>query len=215
MIAKRVLDPDRTITVVSGMPRSGTSMMMQMVEAAGVELHCDGGRVADTDNPRGYFELEATKRLPRDASFLTKSCAKAVKIVAPLLTSLPADFEYRVIFIDRDMEEIMASQQAMMEHAGQEQGSDAVDRVLARAFHKRIAEAKRWLEDSGNVRVYYVSHADVLDSPKEASKDLADFLEATGAIALVGWPKDERRRVLSRMAETVEPDLYRQRQKSD
>jgi hypothetical protein len=213
MVAGRALDPDRTITVVSGIPRSGTSMMIQMLEAAGVEHPCDAGRLADIDNPRGYFELEATKRLSKDASFLTGACAKAVKVVASLLTSLPAGFEYRVIFIDRNMEEIMASQQAMMEHADREQSSDSVDRELARAFHKRIAEAKRWLEDSGNVHVCYVSHADVFDSPKEVSAVIADFLEATGAIAPVVWTKDERQRVLSRMAAVVEPDLYRQRRR--
>ena len=214
-MARRAPDPDRAITVASGMPRAGTSMMMQMLEAAGLEIHSDEGRIADIDNPKGYFELEATKRLSKDASFLAGSCGKAVKIVAPLLASLPSKFEYRVIFIERDMEEVMASQRMMIEHGGQGASSDAVDRALARAFQKRNEEAKRWLDESGNVQVCYVSHAQIIDSAMEAATEIVDFLEAAGAIMPAVRSGSERQRILSRMAAVVDTKLYRQRRRPE
>lgn len=212
---ERVPDPRRVITVVSGTPRSGTSMMMQMLEAAGLEIHSDGKRAADADNPKGYYELEAMKRLSEDATFLEESIGRVVKVVAPLLRSLPEEFEYRVIFMEREMGEVMASQKEMMERAGQRGSSDSVDQALEHAFRKRIDRVKDWLDDSENVQVCHVSHAQVVDSPNEASADVADFLEKTGAIAPGSWTGDEKQRVRSRMAEVVDQALYRQRRRSD
>ena len=109
------LDPGRTITIVSGLPRSGTSMMTQMLEAAGFEIASDGRRVADPDNPRGYYELDAVKRLRQDTSCLAAAVGRAVKIVALLLPALSRDYDYRVIFVERELDEVLASQRAMLD----------------------------------------------------------------------------------------------------
>ncbi len=201
------------ITVASGLPRSGTSMLMQMLQAAGLGILSDGARAADVDNPKGYFELEATKRLSQDASFLAEARGSVVKIVAPLLTCLPTEYSYRVIFVERDMEEVMDSQRAMMEHCGIDAGSDAIERALARALQKRIEEVKSWLGDSENVQVCYVMHKDLIESPMEASIGIANFLEAAGEKATGLWSEAERGDALSRMANVVDPELYRHRRR--
>jgi hypothetical protein len=103
------------IVVVSGLPRSGTSMMMQMLEAGGLPILTDGERVADADNPRGYYEYAPAKRLMTDRTWLPAADGKAVKIVAQLLPYLPpAPHRFRVIFMKRDLGEVLASQQVML-----------------------------------------------------------------------------------------------------
>jgi len=109
---------DETITVVSGLPRSGTSMMMQMLGAGGLAVLTDGKRGADADNPRGYYEYEAVKSLGQDASWLASAGGKAVKIVSALLIHLPDGFDYRVIFMRRPIAEVLASQRAMLDRLG-------------------------------------------------------------------------------------------------
>src|SRR5882762_6422917 len=98
------------ITIVSGLPRSGTSMMMSMLGAGGMSLVVDDRRVPDVDNPRGYHELESVKHLKEDASFLNDAHEKAVKIISKLLYDLPKDKHYRILFMRRDLSEILASQ---------------------------------------------------------------------------------------------------------
>ena len=98
------------ITVVSGLPRSGTSMMMQMLAAGGISPMTDEVRAADSDNPRGYYELEKVKHLRQDHTWLKDAVGKAVKIVHLLLMELPADRDYRVILMQRDLEEVLRSQ---------------------------------------------------------------------------------------------------------
>jgi len=186
-------------------------MMMQILEAAGLELYVDGSRLADSDNPKGYFEIEATKRLPEDASFLTEAIGKVVKVVAPLLHFIPEEFGGRVIFIERNMQEILASQDVMMSRTKSVEISAMESRALGRAFQKRVDDAKAWLEDSGRFQILTVAHSFVVDSPDEASAKVFDFLEETGALAAVSSPEDERRARLSRMADVVDASLYRQR----
>jgi hypothetical protein len=202
------------ITIVSGMPRSGTSMVMQMLEAAGLEIHSDGERAADVDNPKGYFELEAARRLPGDVAFLARSYGKVVKIVAPLLKSLPPEHPYRVIFIERDIDEMMASQRVMMERGGRELDSEGAERVLARVLEKRIEEAKDWLDGSENIRVCYVTHADLIDAPMQASTRIANFLEQAGTTTPQSLSQARRHEIRSRMAEVVDAKLYRQQRRS-
>ena len=117
------LEPDRLITVVSGLPRSGTSMMMQMLVAAGLEAASDARRIQDDDNPHGYFELEAVKRIRQDASFLGGVVGKALKVVAPLLPSLPNKFDYAVVFLERDLSEVLASQSAMLSRGAKKEAA--------------------------------------------------------------------------------------------
>jgi len=108
------------ITVVSGIPRSGTSLMMQMMSAGGMPVLTDGQRSADDNNPRGYFELESVKSLARNQDVLTQADGKVVKVISSLLPSLPKDFEYRVVFMCRPLEEVVSSQNRMLERLGKE-----------------------------------------------------------------------------------------------
>ena len=104
------------IVVVSGLPRSGTSLMMQMLQAGGMPLLTDGRRAADGDNPKGYCEFEPAKRLKDDASWLGAAEGRAVKLVSALLFDLPPERRYRVIFMTRDLDEVLASQRDLLRH---------------------------------------------------------------------------------------------------
>ena len=107
----------KSIIVVSGLPRSGTSMMMRMLEAGGIEIMTDDQRAADVDHPRGYFELERVKELDKggDKSWLDGARGKAIKIISFLLRELPPDYHCKVIFMRRGIDEIIASQNKMLE----------------------------------------------------------------------------------------------------
>lgn len=98
------------ITIVSGLPRSGTSMMMSMLEAGGMDVLTDGIRGADEDNPRGYYEFERVKQIEHDKGWLSDARGKAVKMVAALLKYLPPEYQYQVVFVRRNMDEVLASQ---------------------------------------------------------------------------------------------------------
>ena len=109
------IGPDRAVTVVSGLPRSGTSMMMKMLEAGGMAPVTDGVRAADEDNPQGYFEFEAVKRLGKDEpGWLNQVGGRAVKIISRLLCELPPGHSYRVLFMHRDLDEVLSSQRQML-----------------------------------------------------------------------------------------------------
>ncbi len=212
---QRPLDPHRTITIVSGLPRAGTSMMMQMLAAAGFPLASDESRAADVDNPRGYFELDAVRRLPRDDTFLKEAIGRVVKIVSPLLRFLPADYDYRVIFMERDLAELLASQRAMLVRRGGElespAGVDADDETMERAFTHQLRDVREWMAERENIRTRFVSHALVLDSAVEASERIVTFLESTGGLASNAGREDSRSQAIERMAAVVDAELHRQR----
>src|SRR5207249_3200324 len=106
------------ITIVSGLPRSGTSLMMQMLAAGGIPVLSDGERRADTDNPRGYLEWERIKQLPKDPGCIAEAEGKVVKVISQLLFSLPAGHEYRIIFMQRPLPEVLKSQEEMLHRRG-------------------------------------------------------------------------------------------------
>jgi hypothetical protein len=164
------------IIVVSGLPRSGTSLMMQMLGSGGVALFTDGARVADEDNPRGYFECEAAKRLKHDSSWLGQARGKAVKIVHLLLPELPPAHEYRVILMRREMAEVLASQQAMLDRAGRA-GSGLSGARLAEVFTRQLEAVERWLAARPNVRTLPVEHRRCLQEPAEVAAAVERFLE--------------------------------------
>ena len=112
------VDRGQIITVVSGLPRSGTSLMMQLLSAAGRAALTDGKRDDDEDNPLGYFELEQARELAKDASWIPQARGKVVKIVAQLLPFLPPGQHYNVVFMERNMAEVIASQNAMLARQG-------------------------------------------------------------------------------------------------
>ena len=139
------------ITIVSGLPRSGTSLMMQMLAAGGMPILSDGERRADVDNPRGYLEWERIKQLPKDPGCIAEAEGKAVKVISQLLLSLPAQHEYRVIFMQRPLPEVMASQDEMLRRRGNfDPGED--NSVVARAFQDHLSDVYGWLNGKPHVK---------------------------------------------------------------
>lgn len=183
------------VYVVSGLPRSGTSMLMRMLEAGGLAVLADGARAADRDNPRGYYELDAIKGTAFDASWVRAAGGKAVKVISYLLRYLPPDLEYRVLFLRRELDQVVRSQRAMLERLGQPVGE--TDGAARRLLAEHLVDVEAWLETAAHVRRLGVSHARVLSDPRGQSERIARFL---------GRELD-----LDGMARAVEPALWRQR----
>ena len=188
--------PTDFITVVSGLPRSGTSMMMQMLVAGGMPAVSDGLRAADADNPRGYFELEAVKKLKTDSAWLTGARGHAVKVISMLLYELPADHEYRVIFMLRDMDEILASQKEMLKRRGSA-GTDSGDAAMRQHLEAHLKKVQAWLAARKNFRVLYCEHRELLRAPAEQARRIGEFL---------GIRLDEQA-----MVNAIDPSLHRNR----
>jgi len=185
---------DMEIIIVSGLPRSGTSLMMQMLENGGVELVTDGIRTADADNPKGYYELEQVKSIQRDASWLPRTRGKAVKMVSQLLYGLPSSERYRIIFMERDFDEMLASQEKMLQRLGK----PAVARdQIERAYTLHLQRLREWLQRQANMRVLHVSYNDLLAEPRRQAERVREFLGVDADI--------------ENMAQTVDPSLYRNR----
>jgi predicted AlkP superfamily phosphohydrolase/phosphomutase/tetratricopeptide (TPR) repeat protein len=184
------------VTVVAGLPRSGTSMMMQMLAAGGVAPFTDGARVADADNARGYFEHERAAGLHRDVTWLPAARGLAVKIVAPLLPYLPARGAYRIVFMHRALGDSVASQRAMLARLRRTGGRQG-DAALAQAFAGQLARVRAWLEQRADIPVLAIDYAATLADPRRTAVRLADFL---------GPPFD-----LAAAAAAVAPELRRQR----
>lgn len=192
---KQALAP---ITIVTGLPRSGTSMMMKMLEAGGLPIYQDGMRPADADNPKGYYEAERVKDLAQDASWLPEAGGCAIKIISSLLTYLPPDLTYKIIFMRREMPEVLASQHQMLERSGQTQDSVS-DEVLAAKFSIHLRKINTFLKERG-LTVLEVKYADVIaDATRQASRINA-FL--SGSL-------DE-----GKMVQVVDNSLYRQRSRA-
>ena len=167
--------PDDCVTVVSGLPRSGTSLMMQMLQAGGLSLLTDERRAADKHNPRGYFEYEAVKNSRVDVSWLEQARGRAVKVIHLLLRHLPVDRPYRVLFMLRDVQEVIASQRTMLKASGRG-GAQIPDDKLAGVFEQQLLEVRGWLAARPNFRVLYVNYRDVLGDPFAAAQTIALFL---------------------------------------
>ena len=133
------------IVVVSGLPRSGTSLAMQMLHAGGLECVTDGLRTSDTDNPRGYFEFERVKALKQDKGWLDDAAGKAVKIIHLLLTELPDDRPYRVVFMRRDLREVVKSQSTMLARSGRAGGGLPPERLMA-VYQQQLKAVEQWLD---------------------------------------------------------------------
>jgi len=168
-------DRSKLVTVVAGLPRSGTSMMMQILAAAGLPAYADEHRPPDEDNPRGYFEHEQATRLHRDASWVPQVRGKVVKIVAHLLPFLPEGEQYRLIFMHRDMREVVASQKAMLERLGRK-GGDLAEARLMRAYTQQLVRVQTCLRRRADIPVLAVSYAGALADPAAAAAKLARFL---------------------------------------
>jgi len=167
---------DVMITVVSGLPRSGTSLMMQMLVAGGMTPLSDGERTADPDNPRGYLEWERIKQLPNDPGCIVEAEGKVVKVISRLLLSLPLGHEYRVIFMQRPLPEVLASQDQMLRRRGTFK-ENANPAAMAAAFEKHLREVYAWLDGKPYVKSIRVRYHDVLKQPEEVGRRIAEFLE--------------------------------------
>jgi hypothetical protein len=166
------------ITIVSGLPRSATSLMMQMLAAGGLTILSDGERRADVDNPRGYLEWERIKQLPKDPSCIAEGEGKVVKVISQLLLALPEGHEYRVIFMQRPLPEVLASQEKMLANRGTT-GQAPDKSIMTRAFQNHLFEVNTWLNSKPHVKVLRVSYHQVLETPRAVADSLAEFLEGS------------------------------------
>jgi hypothetical protein len=166
---------DNVITVVSGLPRSGTSMMMKMLEAGGMEVLTDTVRKADEDNPKGYFEYEKVKELEKDSSWVGEARGKVLKVITALLEHLPDEFHYKVIFMRRKMEEILQSQKEMLVRRGAPT-DDVGDEEMGQLFSSHIQSVEEWLENRSNVEVVYVHYNEILRDPVTYCETINRFL---------------------------------------
>jgi hypothetical protein len=164
------------ITIVSGLPRSGTSLMMQMLAAGGMPILCDDERQADVDNPRGYLEWDRVKQLPTDPACIAQAEGHAVKVISRLLLSLPEGHEYRVVFMQRPLPEILASQDVMLRHRGK-LNPKADSSAIAGALESHLREVLAWLNSKSYARTLYVPYHDVLRNGEDIGQKLTRFLE--------------------------------------
>ena len=190
--------PDnQVVTVVSGLPRSGTSLMMKMLEAGGLPVMQDGIREADKDNPKGYYEFERVKQMDKgDTDWMVEAQGKVVKIISALLKHMPPAYDYRVIFMRRHMEEILASQRKMLVHRG-EDANKMDDERMAELFEKHLAQVFGWLDEQSNVRYLEVHYSDLLTDPVTQARRVNEFLD--------------NKLDAQKMSQMVDPHLYRNR----
>ena len=187
------------ITVVSGLPRSGTSLMMQMLAAGGMPVLSDGERRADDDNPRGYFEWERIKQLPREPDCIAEAEGKVVKVISQLLFALPAGRDYRIVFMQRPLAEVVASQADMIRRRGTA-GAALPAAALIAGLAAHLNQVNAWLKSKSNLSVHRVEHHAVLHEPLQTAESIQKFL---------GCPLDAMA-----MVKQVDPSLYRQRASS-
>lgn len=186
---------DGIITVVSGLPRSGTSMMMQMLHAGGLSCLTDELREADISNPKGYFEFEKTKGLRAYNSWLSEARGKVIKIISHLLSFLPPELDYKVVFMERDLGEVLSSQREMLANQGRV-AEDLSNERLGQIFAQQLRQVKKMLVDR-QIPTLFVGYSDVLGNPIEISTQLHAFL---------GNILDQQA-----MRDVVDHNLYRQR----
>lgn len=185
------------VIVVSGLPRSGTSMMMRMLDAAGLPIMTDHERSADEDNPKGYYEYERVKDLENepDKSWVRTARGKVLKVISHLLKDLPDENQYRVIFMRRDLDEVVASQNKMLERRGEDNPLD--DQATKDYYLRHIVQVRFLTRNRDHIELHEASYAEALTEPEEFARKIVEF---------VGLPVDE-----VAMAGVVDKQLYRNR----
>lgn len=182
------------IIIVSGLPRSGTSLMMQILQAAGIPLLTDNSRPADKNNPKGYFEFEPVKRIERDASWFAQAKGKAVKVISHLLMYLPPDFNYFVLFMNRDLDEIIASQNKMLFNLNKSLGRLPYDR-LREKYAVHLNQIHHWLALQPNILFEDIYFPGLIRNPKNELTKVWCALKPDVPI--------------ERVLPVIQPDLYR------
>ena len=196
-IKKKFRKQHDDIIIVSGLPRSGTSVMMRALEKGGINLLTDNLRTADDDNPRGYYELEIAKKLPKgEFEWLKEAEGKAVKIISELLKYLPPTYSYKVIFMHRNMEEILASQKKMLINRN-ENTLKVDDKKMAGMFTKHLRQIDEWVNSQDNFKRIEINYNKMMENPLPWFEQTAFFLGAALDV--------------QKMKGVVDSRLYRQR----
>jgi predicted AlkP superfamily phosphohydrolase/phosphomutase/tetratricopeptide (TPR) repeat protein len=183
------------IVIVSGLPRSGTSMMMQMLEEGGIAVFTDKKRTADESNPKGYYEHEAIKGLMKENAFLQDAEGKAVKVISQLLSYMPAGYRYKVLFMQRSLDEVLSSQERMLDRDGKVQQADT--KKLRTAYQQALNKVSALARDRKDMQFLAVPYSGVVENPEEQARRVSEFL---------GQDLDT-----ASMAGVVDPALYRER----
>jgi hypothetical protein len=193
---KKSID-NKVIIIVSGLPRSGTSMMMKMLESAGLEILTDNLRPADENNPKGYYEFERVKKLKAgDFDWLSKAQGKVVKVISALLEYLPNQYQYKIIFMRRNMDEVLSSQRQMLVRDGI-QDDQVPDAKLAELYENHLEKIETWLEQQPTMSTLYISYNQILSDPGPEIDRICQFL---------GGNLDKKP-----MLQVVDQNLYRER----
>ncbi|MET0659719.1 MAG: sulfotransferase domain-containing protein [Steroidobacteraceae bacterium] len=195
--AVRRLRYGQPVIVVSGLPRSGTSMLMKMLHAGGIAIHTDHERRADEDNPEGYFEFERVKELANatDKSWVRQARGKALKVISHLLKELPDDNFYLIILARRDLQEVVASQNIMLTRRGQP--NPVADAEAEALYRKHLIHVTMHTNERPNMELLTVHYRELLTEPRRSAEQISRFIGA--------------RLDLQAMATVVDPRLYRNR----
>jgi hypothetical protein len=185
------------ITLVSGLPRSGTSMMMKMLEAGGQPVLCDHFRQSDEDNLQGYYEFERVKKVKEDKAWLPEAEGKAVKMIYKLLYDLPRDYHYRVLFMRRELDEVVASQNKMLARHGKSGGGPSDAEMVMALFREEIKRFDAWVKNQPCFQVLDVDYNQLVGNPRPQVTNILRFLDR---------PLDA-----DAMCQVVDPALYRNR----
>lgn len=188
--------PKDEIIVVSGLPRSGTSMLMKMLEAGGIPPLTDHIRKADEDNPKGYYEYERAKHLPDDSQWLADAKGKSVKIISMLLQHLPPEHSYKIIFAQRNMAEILASQKQMLIQRNEPHDKVSDDK-MATIYNHHLKQVSAWLTRNQEHKVLYINYNDILSFPQKNCIKINNFLDTSLNV--------------DNMVGVIDSSLYRQR----
>ncbi|MBY9007851.1 MAG: sulfotransferase domain-containing protein [Candidatus Lokiarchaeota archaeon] len=178
------------LIIVSGIPRSGTSLIMQMLRAGGMDILSDHKRKADKNNPKGYLELQAVKNLFKDNSCLVKQTGKVVKVISHLLIYIPKNQLYKIIFINRNINEIIKSQQKMLR-----ENTKNYSKTLKKAFKKELSNVKLWINNQPNIELLNLNFKDIIKNPEKEINNIIKFLN-------ISLNREK-------MINIIEPSLYR------
>jgi len=187
------------ITIVSGLPRSGTSMMMQVLQAGGLAVLTDNLREQDEDNPKGYYEYEPVKQTKQDPSWVPGARGKVVKVIYSLLYDLPVGFDYRVVFMERNLDEVLASQKTMLQRSNRE-GANVSNEKLTEVFTGQLAKFDDWITTRNEFRILKVNYRDMITAPAPQCERINKLLD--GILDL------------EKAVSAVDPSLYRKREVS-
>ncbi|MGI9518646.1 MAG: alkaline phosphatase family protein [Pirellulaceae bacterium] len=190
----------KTFVIVSGLPRSGTSLMMQILEAGGLPAQTDGERNADSDNPRGYYEWEVIKSISKHPELLDDEGLerKAIKAVSMVLPQLPFNHEYKVLFMMRPTSEVAASQSKMIDRLGTE-GATLAEQETAQRLEQHRLSTLAWMEHNPRVEYLAVDYPRLVNDPGSILPEIIEFVGA------------DRLPTADAMADVVDASLYRQR----